>query len=167
MDKRNPGRTRRAIVKGALAGGLAGITLAPPAPARGAAADPEQHGARRPNAAFAQKTEAAAIAALYGGQTPQASDAVSLDAPEIAENGAVVPVAVTTTLPAVTSIAIVVSGNPFPLAASYAILPGTSPAVANRLKMAKTGTVLALVESGGRLFSASKLVKVTVGGCGG
>jgi sulfur-oxidizing protein SoxY len=163
MDKqRSPrsGRTRRTIIKGAVAGGLAGLGLAP---SRSAAAD----AGTWPKDAFAQKTEAAAIKALYGGKAPQASDKVNLDAPEIAENGAVVPISVSTTLPDVTSIAIVVSGNPFPLAASYVIAPDTSAMVANRLKMAKTSKVLALVESGGKVFSASKEVKVTVGGCGG
>jgi sulfur-oxidizing protein SoxY len=159
-----PDRTRRTIIKGALAGGLTGLGLAPFAPGRArAAAD----AGKWPKDAFAQKTEAAAIKALYGGKTPQASDEVNLDAPEIAENGAVVPVSVSTTLPDVTSIAIVVSGNPFPLAASYVIAPGTSAMVANRLKMAKTSKVLVLVESRGKVLSASKEVKVTVGGCGG
>ena len=77
------------------------------------------------------------------------------------------PISVSTTLPDVTSIAIVISENPFPLTANYVIPPGTSAMVANRLKMAKTSKVIALVESGGKVFSASKEVKVTVGGCGG
>ena len=100
----------------AVAGGLAGLGLAGIAPfsrAR-AAADAGQW----PKDAFAQKTEADAIKALYG-KTPEASDKVNLDAPEIAENGAVVPISVSTTLPDVTSIAILVSENPFPLAANY------------------------------------------------
>jgi len=166
--KRHPiartGQTRRAVVRAAIAGALAGAGLAgiaPSTPAR-AAAD----GAKWPKDAFAQKTEADAIKALYG-KTPEASDKVNLDAPEIAENGAVVPIAVSTTLPDVTSIAIVVSENPFPLAASYPIPPGTTPMVANRLKMAKTSKVIALVAAGDKVFSASKEVKVTVGGCGG
>jgi sulfur-oxidizing protein SoxY len=95
------------------------------------------------------------------------SDKVKLDAPEIAENGAVVPISVTTTLDSVTSISFLVSDNPNALAASYQIPPGTLPNVANRLKMAKTSTVTAIVESGGKLYSATKEVKVTVGGCGG
>jgi sulfur-oxidizing protein SoxY len=167
MSKRTsprPGRTRRTIIQGALAGGLASLGLAGAAPLSQARAAADA--AKWPKDAFSQKTQAAAIQALYG-KTPIASDKVSLDAPEIAENGAVVPISVSTTLADVTSIAILVSENPFPLAASYPIPPGTAAMVANRLKMAKTSKVVALVESGGKIFSATKEVKVTVGGCGG
>ena len=90
-----------------------------------------------------QKTEAVAIKTLFAGKTPEVSDKVNLDAPEIAENGAVVPISVSTTLPDVTSIAIMVSENPFPLAANYPIPAGTTPMIANRLKMAKTSKVCA------------------------
>jgi sulfur-oxidizing protein SoxY len=171
MDMKKTGRqfsgrsahTRRTIVRGAIAGGLAGLGLVGAAPAtRAAAADASQW----PKNAFSQKTQAAAIKALYSA-TPEPSDKVTLDAPEIAENGAVVPISVATTLSGVTAISIVVSENPFPLAAHYPIPPGTSATVANRLKLAKTTNVIALVASGGKVFSASKEVKVTVGGCGG
>ena len=67
----------------------------------------------------------------------------------------------------VTSISFLVAENPNALAASYQIPPGTMPSVANRLKMAKTSNVIAIVEAGGKLYSATKEVKVTVGGCGG
>ena len=70
-------------------------------------------------------------------------------------------------MPDVTSIAVLVTENPFPLAASYKIPAGTSAMVSNRLKMAKTSKVVALVESNGKIYSATKEVKVTVGGCGG
>jgi len=158
------GQTRRKIVQAAIAGGLAGLGLAGAAPLSRARAAADA--TKWPKDAFSQKTEADAIKTLYG-KTAEASDKINLDAPEIAENGAVVPIAVSTTLPAVTSIAILVSENPFPLAANYPIPPGTSPVVANRLKMAKTSKVIALVASGDKVFSASKEVKVTVGGCGG
>ena len=95
------------------------------------------------------------------------SDKIKLDAPEIAENGAVVPVSVTTTLADVSSISFLVADNPNVLIASYKILAGTVPAVANRIKMAKTSNVIVDVEAGGKLYSANKEVKVTVGGCGG
>jgi len=112
-----------------------------------------------PDEAFKAKTEADAAA--------EASDKVKLDAPEIAENGAVVPVSVTTTLPDVTSISFLVSENPVVLVASYKIPAGTMPSVANRIKMAKTSNVIVVVEAGGKVYSTTKEVKVTVGGCGG
>jgi len=156
-----PDRTRRLILQSALAGLVTGCGLAWwPKDARAADA------ALWPKDAFTQKTETDAIKALYG-KAAEASDQVKLDAPEIAENGAVVPIAVSSALPNVTSISIMVSENPFPLAASYKIPPGTSAMVANRLKMAKTSKVVALVESDGKIYSATKEVKVTVGGCGG
>ena len=78
-----------------------------------------------------------------------------------------VPISVSSTLADVTSISILVAENPNALAASYKIPAGTLPSVANRLKMAKTTNVIAIVEAGGKLYSTSKEVKVTVGGCGG
>ena len=78
-----------------------------------------------------------------------------------------VPISVSTSLADVTSIAFVVPENPNVLAAYYKIPQGTMPNVANRLKMAKTSNVTVIVEAGGKLFSATKEVKVTVGGCGG
>ena len=78
-----------------------------------------------------------------------------------------VPISVSTTLGDVTSIAFLVSENPNVLIAKYNIPAGTMPNVANRIKMAKTSNVTVLVEAGGKLYSASKEVKVTVGGCGG
>jgi sulfur-oxidizing protein SoxY len=79
----------------------------------------------------------------------------------------VVPISVATTLDNVTSIAFFVSENPNALAATYKIPAGTMPSVANRIKMQKTSNVIAIVEAGGKLYSATKEVKVTVGGCGG
>ena len=119
-----------------------------------------------PEEAFKQKSDAEAIKLLYG-KTAEPSDKVKMDAPEIAENGAVVPVSVTTTLDNVTSISFLVSENPNALIASYKIPAGTIPSVANRIKMAKTSNVIVVVEAGGKLYSATKEVKVTVGGCGG
>jgi sulfur-oxidizing protein SoxY len=154
--------TRRLILQGAGAVALIGLGNRSfgLAPAFAAAND------KYPEDAFKAKTDADAIKALYG-KTAEASDKVKLDAPEIAENGAVVPISVTTTLTEVTSISFLVSENPNALAASYKIPPGTMPSVANRLKMAKTANVIAIVEAGGKLYSATKEVKVTVGGCGG
>ncbi|MBR0786856.1 thiosulfate oxidation carrier protein SoxY [Bradyrhizobium iriomotense] len=157
-----PHPTRRLILQGAASVALLGLGNLPfaAAPALAAAND------KYPNEAFKQKNEADAIKALYG-KTAEPSDKVKLDAPEIAENGSVVPISVTTTLDKVTSISFFVAENPFALAASYKIPDGTLPGVANRLKMAKTTNVTAIVEADGKLYSATKEVKVTVGGCGG
>ena len=157
----NIGRSfsRRLLLRGAGSVALIGLGFGS-MPALAAAND------KYPEDAFKQKGDADAIKALYG-KTAEASDKVKLDAPEIAENGAVVPIAVATTLTGVTSISFLVSENPNALAASYVIPEGTVPAVANRLKMAKTTNVVAIVEADGKLYSANKEVKVTVGGCGG
>jgi sulfur-oxidizing protein SoxY len=154
--------TRRLILKGAITVALVGLGNLPfsLAPALAAAND------KYPEDAFKQKGDADAIKALYG-KTAEPSDKVKLDAPEIAENGAVVPITVSSTLADVTSISVLVAENPNALAASYKIPAGTLPSVASRLKMAKTTNVIAIVEAGGKLYSTAKEVKVTVGGCGG
>jgi sulfur-oxidizing protein SoxY len=154
--------TRRLVLQGAGLVALVGLGNVPLgfAPAFAAAND------KYPEDAFKQKSDADAIKSLYG-KTAEPSDKVKLDAPEIAENGAVVPISVSTSLADVTSISILVADNPNALAASYKIPAGTMPSVANRLKMAKTTNVIAVVEAGGKLYSTTKEVKVTVGGCGG
>lgn len=157
-----PLATRRLILQGAALVAVLGPGNLPfaAAPARAAAND------KYPEEAFKQKSEADAIKALYG-KSAEPSDKIKLDAPEIAENGGVVPISVTTTLDKVTSISFFVAENPSALAASYKFPDGTIPGVANRLKMARTSNVVAVVEADGKLYSATKEVKVTVGGCGG
>jgi sulfur-oxidizing protein SoxY len=154
--------TRRLILKGAGVLTLVGLGIVPLDLTRAFAAANDKY----PEEAFKQKSDADVIKALYG-KTVEPSDKVKMDAPEIAENGAVVPIAVSTTLADVTSIAFLVSENPNVLIAKYSIPAGTLPNVANRIKMAKTSNVTVLVEAGGKLYSAVKEVKVTVGGCGG
>jgi sulfur-oxidizing protein SoxY len=154
--------TRRLILKGAGTVALIGVGVIRFDLSAAFAAANDKY----PEEAFKQKSDAEAIKLLYG-KTAEASDKVKMDAPEIAENGAVVPVSVTTTLTDVTSISFLVSENPNALVASYKIPAGTVPAVANRIKMAKTSNVIVVVEAGGKLYSATKEVKVTVGGCGG
>jgi len=154
--------TRRGILQGFALAGLMSIGLNALRSIAAFAAD----AAGWPMEAFKQKNEADALKSLYG-KAAEASDKVKLDAPEIAENGAVVPISVSTSLPNVTSISVMVAENPYALAASYKIPEGTTASVSNRLKMAKTSNVVAIVESDGKLYSATKEVKVTVGGCGG
>jgi len=154
--------TRRLVLKGAGVAALIGLGVIPFDVPQALAAANDKY----PQEAFKQKNEADAIKALYG-KTAEPSDKVKMDAPEIAENGAVVPISATTTLADVTSISFLVSENPISLIASYRIPAGTLPSVANRIKMAKTSNVTVIVEAGGKLYSASKEIKVTVGGCGG
>jgi sulfur-oxidizing protein SoxY len=156
-----PPLTRRLILKGAGSVALAGLGIVSFRSTSLAAANDKY-----PEDAFRQKDSNEAIKLLYG-RTAEPSEKIKLDAPEIAENGAVVPVSVATTLAEVTTISFVVPENPNPLAAYYKIAPGTMPNVANRLKMAKTSNIIVIVEAGGKLYSATREVKVTIGGCGG
>jgi sulfur-oxidizing protein SoxY len=120
-----------------------------------------------PEKAFASSAASEAMTELFGTDQTTPSSAISLSAPEIAENGAVVPITVETTLDKVQSVSIVVDKNPRPLAISFEIPEGTLPNVACRIKMGQTSPVTAVVKTDSGLFSATKEVKVTIGGCGG
>lgn len=101
-----------------------------------------------------------------GTSTPDKSSAVTLNAPDIAENGAVVPVSVTSSLKA-DQIAILVEKNPSTLAAQFFLPAGTEAFVTTRIKMGQTSNVYALVKADGKWAMAVKEIKVTLGGCGG
>ena len=103
---------------------------------------------------------------ILGAGTPAKSGAITLNAPDIAENGAVVPVGITTTLKA-EQMAILVEKNPSSLAAQFFIPAGTEPFVTSRIKMGQTSNVYGLVKADGKWSMAVKEVKVTLGGCGG
>jgi sulfur-oxidizing protein SoxY len=122
--------------------------------------------AARPDKAFAATSAEEAIAD-YLGATPADSDRVQMKIPDIAENGAVVPVTVTTDLEDVESISVVVENNPTPLAALFVMSPNAVAKVAVRIKMGQSSPVRAIVKAGGKIYSTSKEVKVTIGGCGG
>lgn len=120
-----------------------------------------------PEKAFGSSVASEAMKELFGTDQTTPSDAITLGAPEIAENGAVVPISIKTTLTGVESVSIVVDKNPRPLAVSFEIPQGTLPDVACRIKMGETSQVMAVVKTQAGLFSAAKEVKVTIGGCGG
>ncbi len=101
-----------------------------------------------------------------GATSPTDSKDITITAPDIAENGAIVPVAVTSKIPNTQSIAIIVEKNPFPLAASFDIMAGGEGYVSARVKMGQTSNVHAIVKADGKFYVAVKEVKVTVGGCG-
>ncbi|MEO6974478.1 MAG: thiosulfate oxidation carrier protein SoxY [Gallionella sp.] len=101
----------------------------------------------------------------YEGAT-ESSDIV-IKAPEIAENGAVVPVSATSSIAGTTSMAIFIDKNPAPMIADFQFMNGAEPYIATRVKMAKTSLVRVTVKAGGKNYIASREVKVTIGGCGG
>jgi sulfur-oxidizing protein SoxY len=117
-------------------------------------------------AAFETKSIADTVKALGGGGSTPSND-IQITAPDIAENGAVVPVAVESKLPKTQTIAILIEKNPNTLSAEFEIPAGTDPFVSTRVKMAETSNIYALVIADGKYFHAVKEIKVTIGGCGG
>lgn len=116
--------------------------------------------------AFGAKTAAEALKGIgFSGTEP--SDKVVIEAPEIAENGAVVPIEVTSNLPGTRSIAVVIDKNPFPLVAKFDFMDGALAFVKLNVKMGESSAVRVIAEAGGKHYTASKDIKVTIGGCGG
>ena len=118
-------------------------------------------------AAFTAKGIADVVKGLGGAAPVPTKDVSWGSTPEIAENGAVVPVAVESKIPKTESISILVEKNPSSLTASFTIPPGTDPMVSTRVKMGETSMVHALIKADGKYYVASREIKVTLGGCGG
>ncbi|MFT5644102.1 MAG: sulfur-oxidizing protein SoxY [Janthinobacterium sp.] len=114
---------------------------------------------------FNAKTFADALAAIGGNVVD--SKEINLITPEIAENGAVVPLNVSSAIPNTEAIYIFVEKNPNPLAASFTFPAGTDPSVLTRVKMGESSRIHAVVKADGKLYSTSRETKVTLGGCGG
>jgi sulfur-oxidizing protein SoxY len=152
---------RRIFLKRSLAAGSVGI-----AAATGLLA-PQQVLAAWNKTAFESKDLADGLKALLGSSDMTESGEIKVKAPDIAENGAVVPVTIETDMTGVESIAVIASNNPVPLIANFVLGPGALGFVSTRIKMGKTGDVIGVVKAGGKLYSAKKEVKVTIGGCGG
>lgn len=152
---------RRVFLKGSLAAGTVGVAVGAGllAPQAVIAAWNEK--------AFQAKSIDDALTAAMGGASNSASDAIKIKAPDIAENGAVVPVSVSTDMAGAESIALLAEGNNTPLIATFALSNGAVADVSTRIKMGKTSDVIAVVKANGKLHSARKSVKVTIGGCGG
>ena len=117
-------------------------------------------------AAFETKSVAATLKAL-GGSGSTESTQIQITAPDIAENGAVVPITIESAIPKTEAIAILIEKNPSTLSADFDIPPGTDPFITTRVKMAETSNIYAVVKAGGKYFHAAKEIKVTLGGCGG
>jgi sulfur-oxidizing protein SoxY len=117
--------------------------------------------------AFDNETVDGALNDLYGSTALTKDDKITLKVPEIAENGAVVPVTVKTKMANVTNISIFADKNPQPLAASFTLPEGTAAEVSIRIRLGETQVVKAIVEADGKLYTTEQEVKVTIGGCGG
>jgi sulfur-oxidizing protein SoxY len=117
-------------------------------------------------AAFEAKNLDETVKALGGTSAAQSGD-ISINAPDIAENGAVVPVGVSSKIPNTQAVYILVEKNPNSLAAGFGIPAGTEANVATRIKMGQTSNVHAVVKADNKFYVATKEVKVTLGGCGG
>ena len=117
-------------------------------------------------AAFDAKVLAEALKNI-GGTSAIESDQILLKAPEIAENGAIVPVEITSKIPGTQSIYIVADKNPQPLVAIFDVAAGLEPFISTRIKMGESSKVRVLVKAAGKFYVATQEVKVTIGGCGG
>jgi sulfur-oxidizing protein SoxY len=116
--------------------------------------------------AFGAKTAADALKIIGAAGSAESKD-IAIEAPQIAENGAVVPIEITSNVPNTRSIAVVIEKNPFPLAAKFDFGDGALPYVKVNVKIGESSFVRVVAEAGGRHYSASKEIKVTIGGCGG
>jgi len=116
-------------------------------------------------AAFESKVVTDAMKNLGAANLIDSKDII-ITAPDIAENGAVVPIAVTSRIPNTQNISIIAEKNPFPLSSTFDISNGAESYVSTRLKMGETSNVRALVKAGGKFYTAVKEVKITIGGCG-
>jgi len=152
---------RRILLKGSLAAGAVGVAVG------AGLLTPRAAFAAWPEGAFASKSVDDALNELLGTSSHEVSENIKIKAPDIAENGAVVPVTVESDVEGIESISIIAAGNQTPLIASFNLGEGALGFVSTRIKMAKTAEVIAVVKAGDKVFSAAKEVKVTIGGCGG
>ena len=152
---------RRNVLKGAAGASTVAIAVAA--------------GLLKPTQAMAATWNAAAFEAKSVGDamknlgisSPADSKDIVIKAPDIAENGAVVPVEVTSNIAGTTSIAIIAEKNGTPLIGNYNLSGGTQGFISTRIKMGQTSLIRAVVNAGGKTYTAAKEVKVTIGGCGG
>lgn len=152
---------RRLFLKGTAAGGLIAV-----AAAAGLLRPARVHAAGWNKSVFEARGLEAALAAL-GARGAEASTDIVITAPDMADNGAVVPITVTSRLPGTESIVVLAEGNTNPVAADFGLENGAEGYIAVRIKMMQSSPVRVLVRAGGKTYTAVKDVKVTIGGCGG
>jgi sulfur-oxidizing protein SoxY len=151
---------RRNVLKGAGSAGVVGVAV--------------MAGLLKPGMAFAawnkagfEAKDVGSVMSAIGASGAAASGDISVKAPDIAENGAVVPVEITSSIAGTDGIAIISEKNGFPLIADFKLMNGAEGYVSTRIKMGATSNVVAVVTAGGKTYKAHKEVKVTIGGCGG
>ena len=116
--------------------------------------------------AFGAKTPADALKGIGAANAAESKD-VLIEAPQIAENGGVVPIEITSNVPGTRSISVLIEKNPFPLAGHFEFKEGAVPFVKVNVKIGESSNVHVVAEAGGRYYVAMKEIKVTIGGCGG
>jgi sulfur-oxidizing protein SoxY len=116
--------------------------------------------------AFGAKSAVDAMRALGMSSAAESKD-IEIRAPEIAENGAVVPIDITSNIPGTTSISVFIEKNPFPYTGTFDFAAGAVPFVHLRAKIGESTPVRVVVAAGGKFYTTAKEVKVTIGGCGG
>ena len=152
---------RRAVLKGVGGAGAVSVAVA-----AGILKPTTVYATDWNKAGFDAKDLNSALASIGGGGAAASGD-ISVKAPDIAENGAVVPVEITSNIAGTEGIAIVGEKNALPLIADFKMMNGAQGYVSTRIKMGTTSNVTAIVKAGGKVYKASKEVKVTIGGCGG
>ena len=153
---------RRTLLKGAGATGAIAAAMA-----AGVLKPSQVLAAEYNRAAFEAKDVASALKNI-GAASAADNTGIVIKAPDIAENGAVVPVDVSSNIPNTISLAVLVDKNPAPLSSAFDFANGALPELALRLKMGQTSLVEAVAKtSDGKFYKAKKEVKLTVGGCGG
>ena len=152
--------TRRSVLKAVWAAGALATAVAAGllSPARALAAWNKS--------AFEAKSAVDAMRAL-GMSSAEDSKQIEIRAPEIAENGAVVPIDITSNIPGTSSISVFIEKNPFPYTGTFDFAQGAMPYVHLRVKIGESSPVRVVVAAGGKFYTTAKEVKVTIGGCGG
>jgi len=155
-------KQRRSFLRNSMAGSLVAVSVA-----SGLLTPSRVLAGAWPQAAFDSKSVKDAMMGLLGTEKFEETSQIKLRTPDIAENGSVVPVTVKTKITGVESISVFALENARPLAISADMSAKARPVLATRIKLGKTSKVVALVRANGKLFGATKTIKVTLGGCGG
>ncbi len=116
--------------------------------------------------AFTAKNLQTAIKSVLGSDLSQASNKISIKTPDVVENGAIVPVTVSSTLKEVSTITLFSEQNNAPLVAQFELDKDCNAYISTRIKMSQTSNVIAIITASGKNYSTRKKVKVTIGGCG-